>query len=128
MSKVIVGCKLPHGLILELGIEKGIKTEAYAAVTLNGSNAKGLVTADGFGLTTVDEAFMTEWLRLHKTHPAVKEGLIYTAPTMDAAQAESHDRRDLRTKLEPMDPNKLSKDATPTKAIAADVAQGSEAA
>lgn len=119
MSKVIVGCKLPHGLILELGIEKGIRTEAYKAVTLNGANSKGLVTAEGFALTTVDKNFMDEWTRLHRTHPSLKAGLIFVASTVDAAQAESIDKRDVRTKLEALDPAKLSKDKTPVNAIGA---------
>jgi hypothetical protein len=111
---VVVACKLPHGVHLELGYDPttGIQDDAkYQRVRINGT-LTGLepgskATAGEWALTpNVDKAFWDEWLKRNQKLGFVKEGLIFAQPEAKSAGAASRERENLTTKLEPLNPVK----------------------
>jgi hypothetical protein len=114
MSKetVIVGCKLPHGLKLELGYDPvtGIRGEDYQFVVVKGANQFKKpgepATGEGVGLTTgVDKAFWDEWLKRNKTLQYVREGLLFAQPEMKSAESAKREVEKERTGMEPLEQN-----------------------
>lgn len=91
MAKVIVGCKLPNGLMIQV---------SDAAVKINGANSTTIV--GGYGLTEVDEAFWTQWKKEHADWPMVKNELIFAQVKPKDAEAAAEERRDQKTGLEQM--------------------------
>lgn len=75
---LVIGCKLPHGYVLEIGLSKGgVPTKNYKSVVLNGTlnataNAK-------FGVVKVDEALWAAWLKQNRTLRYVVDGSIFVA-------------------------------------------------
>lgn len=95
-AKVVVGCKLPHGLILTVG---------GTSVELNGTNSTDIV--GGYGLTPdVDGSFFDAWLRENNQHPAIAGGFIFAHETTAEAKAQAKDNAANRNGFEGIDPNK----------------------
>lgn len=105
MSQVTVGCKLPHGLVLEL---PNVKHK----VTLKGANSNTIVGLDGkvqrgtCGFTQVDEQFIGQWLKLYKGTTMVQKELIFVQKTQKDAQAQATEQKDQKTGFEPVNPEK----------------------
>lgn len=100
----IVGCKLPHGLHLDLRNRDGSTTR----YTLKGANAARIV--GGYGFTDgIPTTFMEEWLKRNAKHPAVIQGAIFMHKDKASAEARAREGRDIRTGLEPLDPVAESK-------------------
>lgn len=100
MSLVTVGCKLPAGILMQLG-----HGEAKKTVKLNGVNAAKVI--GGFGLTdNVDEAFFDEWVRVNGELKFLKAGHVFKMPSVGEATARAMDYEKLRSGMEPLDPNK----------------------
>jgi len=97
-----VGCKLPNGLICELGSRDD---ENYKAVRLKGSNDANVI--GGYGLTQVSESFWNAWVKKHARLDFVKRALVFVE--QDRASAEDHARDEAERKngLEPLDPLKV---------------------
>ena len=98
MSTVTVGCKLPHGLVLELA--------NGSEIALNGTNvnAKGrdfYVPPAEYGETEVDAALFEQWLKDHKDAPYVKNGFVFAAAKPADLKAKAKDGAK-KTGLEPM--------------------------
>ncbi len=102
-TTVSVGCKLPNGIILELG-KKG--DENYRTVTLKGSNANVIEVAGGYGITQVDKSFMDAWTKKHQWFAPLKSGAIFVEEKFDSAQARGIEQSSLATGFERLDPNK----------------------
>lgn len=120
-QKVIVACKLPHGLRLRLfkmveGTENvsgnNVRTVKRAEQVGDDVVIKGCAVVvgkekaltGGFALTpNVDKAFFDEWLKQNAQHDAVKNGLIFAAPTRDAVEGKAEEGAKLRSGLEPLD-------------------------
>lgn len=115
MANVTVGCKLPHGLQLKLPNKDGSET----VVVLKGANSGTIIGLDGrvirgtCGYTPVDEAFITEWLKVYKDYVPVKQKLIFIQRNLGEAKAQAADQADQKTGFEPMDQNKLVNGITP---------------
>lgn len=79
-----IGCKLPHGLVLELGLDaKGAPTGAYEVVVLNGLDKTGF--ASKYGVTTgVSAAFWAAWTKRNKNLRYVKDGSVFVIPEATA--------------------------------------------
>lgn len=93
---VTVGCKIPNGLILEVGNTR---------VTLNGANSSNII--GGHGITEgVDQDFFEAWMQAHDWLPAVKNGFVFAHTKPANAQAEAKEKADETTGLEPLDPKK----------------------
>jgi len=80
-EQIVVGCKLPNGLVMQLGDKK---------VTLNGANASKLI--GGHGITYVDAEFWQAWAKAHKSLEPMKQGLIFANSKEAALEAEAEDR------------------------------------
>jgi hypothetical protein len=102
---VVVGCKLPNGLFMELG---KVGTDSYQRHRLNGSNAQGALVVPGtnYGVTTIPKDFMDAWMKKHQWLPAVRKQLIFVVGDMASAQAQAMDNQKERTGLEPLNPEK----------------------
>lgn len=100
---VSVGCKLPHGLHLDLKSNDG-----PVRVTLKGANDARIV--GGYGITeNVSAEFMQQWLKKNARHQAVVNGLIFLHADTKGAEATAKERgADSRTAtgLEAIDPIK----------------------
>lgn len=104
-TNVTVGCKLPHGLVLQLPNSK-------VRVTLNGANSNTIVGLDGkvqrgtCGFTQVDEGFVNAWLKLYASTTMVSKGLVFVQKNQKDAQAKAAEVNDQKTGFEPVDPEK----------------------
>lgn len=128
MAKLItIGCKLPHGLTLEVGLEKlptgiwgaPIQGEKYRKATLNGTHAEFMKRNPTIqpvatlnpepGLTQIPEDFWEEWCKGQgKSHPSRLNNMIFVVPdAKEDATAVLQAVESLRTGFEPLDPDKL---------------------
>lgn len=98
---VTVCCKLPNGLVLEVG---RTGDDNHTVVRLNGSNASRVI--GGFGMTQVSKNVWEEWLAKHKRLDFVKKGLVFVHGTIVSAEAEATERAGLKNGFEAVDPHK----------------------
>lgn len=115
MAKItVVGCKLPHGLVLEHPNPASKET-----VTLRGLNRISFIGADHC-TTEVDGDFMDAWLAANKDFPALQSGAIFVAKNIGDASAIAAEFKDRETGLEPMRTDGKDKRATGVKTAKAD--------
>lgn len=96
MAKVVVvGCKLPHGILLEHPLDPSKKVE------LKGTN-KALILGAEYATTEVDGELFDLWLAVNKDFPAVKSGAIFVAKTIADAAAIAAEFKERETGFEPM--------------------------
>lgn len=92
---VIVGCKLPNGLIIEVGGQ---------SVELNGANASNII--GGHGITyNVDADFFNAWMEAYQDRDMVKNGFIFAHEEAENTEAEAQEKIDNETKLEAINPD-----------------------
>lgn len=140
LRTVTVACKLPNGLILRLfhkvsvrhagpggfvSVEEFQVDPEAPVFRVNGNafprNGGGVlkhdVTGDnGYGLTHgIPRDFWEKWVLQFKDTPAVVNGLIFAFPNREDAIARANELEDLRTGLEPLDPNKLPRTGIVTR-------------
>lgn len=73
---VNVGCKLPHGTVLELGAAKVVKTAVvYDHIVLQGRLAAKRGAA--YGTTAVEAEFWAKWLKMNAKLRYVMDGSIF---------------------------------------------------
>lgn len=121
-AKVVVACKLPHGLVLETCIETEVLEPVMGGgqkvvkryrrsgkrVTLNGNAVAIGATAShrivgGFALTEgVDKDFFEKWLEQNKDLPAVTNGLVFAFERDDMTTGKAKEFTGLRNGMEPM--------------------------
>lgn len=101
-ATVVIGCKLPHGLIIEVGIDKnGNKSERYQSIKLNGPNRDGnRIIGNAYGFTHVDKALWELWVKTHADLPYVKKELVFVQADLSRAEAASIERGNERHGLE----------------------------
>ena len=90
MATVLVGCKLPHGIVIEY---KG------KSVTLDGLNKSSIIGADHMA-TSVDEGFWNGWLSENKEFAPVKSGAIFSAGNEQNLKAKAKEAKDIKTGFE----------------------------
>lgn len=105
MAQITVGCKLPHGIHMDVDGRR---------VTLNGSNSASIVDTDGVktGLTTVDKDFYEHWISIHKDAPYIKGGLIFANENPGKVKGEAAEKKKIKTGFEGLDGDKPAKDIT----------------
>lgn len=115
-SKTIaVGCKLPHGLIMQLDrlIEDkatdGAVVRKYVPVgeevRLNGANTSNVI--GGYGITeNVDADFFDKWLAQKMEHAFIREGLVFAMPTVSGVQDRAREQAAVKSGFEPLNPDK----------------------
>lgn len=88
MANITIGCKNPHGLVLELGVNvrTQMPTDKYQCVVLNGKLKTGSAKAT-FGVTTVDEDFWKAWLKKNAKLRYVLDGSVFQVPLVISAKA-----------------------------------------
>ena len=95
---VLIGCKLPHGLILDHPLDPDKK------VALNGKN-KALIIGADYGTTEVDGEFWETWKTVHAEFPALRSGAIFEAANASDLAAVAAELKDEATGFEPMAQN-----------------------
>jgi hypothetical protein len=95
MPNVIVGCKLPHGLIIKTGGKSAI---------LNGANSSKII--GGYGLTPVDKDFFDAWKAEYATFSPLKDGLIFEQANERSAASQAKEQEEIKSGLEPLDLDK----------------------
>lgn len=92
---VTVGCKLPNGLIIEVGGQ---------SVELNGANASNII--GGHGITyDVDADLFNAWMEAHQDRDMVKNGFVFAHDKAADTKAEAAEKANNATGLEAVDPN-----------------------
>lgn len=87
---IVVGCKLPNGLVVE--------QDGYT-VTLNGANSSNVV--GGYGLTEgVEKDAFEKWLEVHKNQLYVKNELVFAQAKANSAQSKANENASVKTGLE----------------------------
>lgn len=126
MELIRIGCKLPSGLWLEVGVEHTegawggvVNGPKYAKVLLNGTHAEWMKKAPTIqpvaslnpepGLTDIPKAIWDAWIEgMGKSHPARLNNLIFVVPKQkEEATAVLQAVESLRSGFEPLDPDKL---------------------
>ena len=97
MPKVLIGCKLPNGIVLD-----GMS----GPVALNGANTS-LVIGGGFGLTYVDEGEAAYLMAAYAEHSAFKSKSIFTqnSASVDDIADLADDLKENTTGLEGVNPD-----------------------
>ena len=121
---VTVGCKLPHGLLIQLQKPETISRPVMGGgmkdvveyqrtgelVKIHGyahrrDKAPAAVLASpNCALTQVDADFFNEWLSQNRDMPAVKNGFIFARGKQDDARSEARSLDKHMNGLEPFDP------------------------
>ncbi|ELY4670902.1 hypothetical protein ACOJBQ_003914 [Cronobacter muytjensii] len=87
---IVVGCKLPNGLVVE--------QDGYT-VTLNGANSSNVF--GGYGLTEgVDKDAFEKWMEVHKNQPYVKNELVFAQAKSNSAQSKANENASVKSGLE----------------------------
>lgn len=102
MGKVVtVGCKLPSGIILQMG---------EVQVKCNGTNTCAVLSDESFGITeNVDAEFWYAWHASHKDLDMVKRGFLFANEKSADAKAQAKEKKGEKNGMEPLDQNKLPK-------------------
>lgn len=113
---VIVACKLPAGLIIEVGTPG---EDRYARVVIAGSNTSlrtgrntGLIVG-GYAFTPVKKDVWDEFLRTHSRAAYVKNRAIYAEDSLDKAQAAALTDSKTLLGFERLNPDKMPDDLKP---------------
>lgn len=94
MPQIIIGCKLPNGLILELDDKR---------VILNGANSAIII--GGHGITeNVDADFWAAWLAKNKGMSFVKAGHVFAHEKPANVAAQAKERASEKTGFEGANP------------------------
>lgn len=127
VGTVVVGCKIPNGLVLQLstfeqtaepvmggghrdvrvGRKIGDKYVIRGTSIPFGQVPKYLMVG-GYALTSgIPEDFWQQWLEQNKDSDIVRRELIVAHPQMESLEDHCRDNESLRTGLEPIDPQNL---------------------
>lgn len=115
---LVIGCKLPSGLKLEIGKPHD---PGYRSVDLKGANHgeyqgradSGRIfvpkTEQGFGLTRVPADLWEEWKKRHKVNATrwLRDGVLFVAEDGESARAMAADHAEVTTGFEQLNPDKL---------------------
>lgn len=101
MPKVVIGCRLPHGLILTHPLSK-------QKVTLDGYHKSKIVARDGspaatFVTTEVDQEFWDTWKTAYSGYAPLKSGAIFEARNETEAVSKAKELRKEKTGFEPLE-------------------------
>lgn len=100
-ATITVGCKLPHGLKLEIGLPTD---EGYAFVILAGANTSRVI--NGWGVTKVNRDFWNKWLSTHKNAPYIKSGAVFAHEDDSSVRDSCEVSPGPATGFERLDPSK----------------------
>lgn len=98
MAKVTIGCKLPHGLILQHPANPDRK------VRLNGLKDSKIIGAT-FITTEIDAEFWAIWKKSYSDFQPLKTGAVFEASNQAEADAIGKELEGEKTGLEPLSPS-----------------------
>ena len=91
---VTVGCKLPHGLHLDIHTAGKPKIR----ITLKGNNSSLVI--GGYGITeNVPKDHFDAWMKQNKSHPAIEKDLIFAHAQKSSVEAIALEKAELRSGL-----------------------------
>lgn len=96
-----VGCKLPNGLLCEMG---KFGDDGYQAYTLNGANSSRV--HGGYGLTHVPADFWAAWVKKNKRLTFVQKAMVFAQGDLASAEGHAIDLTAVKTGMESLDPHK----------------------
>ena len=95
MGNVVVGNKLMHGVVFEIGSEE---------IVVNGQNSNALVAVNGYtgvcGLTSMPEEAWEAIKKKYGSMTAIQKGFIYAEKNESSANAASKEKAELQTGAE----------------------------
>lgn len=98
MSTVIIGCKTPNGIIMQVASQD-------ASVHIKGWNKSEII--GGHGITyNVPKALWEAWRIEFKDHPLLVNGLIFAHEAEKEVKAEAKEKKGTKSKMEQLDPLK----------------------
>ena len=98
MAKVIIGCRLPHGLVLSHPLEPGVK------VTIAGMNSSKIIGATHV-TTEIDADLWDAWKIIHKDFKPFVSGAIFEAKSEADATAKAKELKKEKTGFERLAPD-----------------------
>ena len=115
-----IGCKLPNGLICELGV---FGSDGYQRVQLNGANSSNII--GGYGITeNVSAKFWEAWVKKYGRLEFVRKGLVFAERDLASARDQAKDFDSKKTGMERLDPKDVSKVAPGAEADMDHLRQG----
>lgn len=106
---VLVGCKLPNGLHLEVnGTTVVLKGRAQFLIPNKDRRFKNPEIIEGDSFTIVPRDFAEAWFKAHENYPPVKNNMVYMVENRADAGAVADETRDVKTGLEKLDTTKKS--------------------
>lgn len=110
---VVIACKLPHGLYLDLldaggNLRARHKLTGVAGFTLPNPDRKFQNPNTEFAhtLNIIPKKHWDEWFALHQNHPAILSGAIMVAPKRNDALAMAREHEREAVGFEKVDPKK----------------------
>lgn len=100
MADLIIGCRLPHGIILENPDPEAPKVE----IEVKGLNSSNIIGAE-YMTTPVDADFWALWSKFHKDSPLLKSGSLFAVKDESSAKSKAKELKDEKTGFEPMPQN-----------------------
>lgn len=94
---IVVGCKLPNGIILEH------PSDPEKTVELIGLNRASIIGAE-YAVNNVDEDFWNVWLAANKKFPAIESGAIFAAVNTNEVAVKARESKGRKTGFEGLDP------------------------
>lgn len=92
---IVIGCKLPNGIVLRNPVKGG------KDVTINGLH-KSLVIGADHVTTEIDGDFWEAWKAKNEEFDPLKSGAIFEARSVNDAAAIAREQTERKTGLEPM--------------------------
>jgi hypothetical protein len=108
---VTVGCKLPHGLHLDIYNDDGTLRDR---VTVAGANSTDIIGGHGVTLG-VPKAHFDEWMRRNKGSAAVRNELIFAHDSANDVAAQARSNVANKTGFEGINPDKPDESGRITK-------------
>lgn len=102
MAKTVaIGCRLPHGIILEHPNKPGVK------VAVKGLNRAAILGAPHAVTEEVDADFWDAWKAANPEFPALKSGALFVAGSAAHVAAIAKELKGEKTGLEALDPESM---------------------
>lgn len=97
-NTILIGCRLPHGLIIDH------PTKPKASVELAGINKAVILNAE-YATTEVDAEFWAAWKAANSEHPCLKNMAIFEARSQASAESVAKEAKGNKTGFEKMAQN-----------------------
>jgi ethanolamine utilization microcompartment shell protein EutL len=102
-NTVIIGCRLPHGLYINIG---DTRTGTAKQILLAGANRSEIRGVD-VGLTEVDKSEADIWFKEHSEADYVKSGGVFIMSDEKSAASKAKELKDEETGFESLEPTAM---------------------